>query len=225
MADGEKQPPFEITVPQQEFGVLRKNPKFIRLVRLARYVNQLSFCCSAVPKNPDLDDFIFRRQVANWLFFSSAVLFEALETVSHLGSEFRHFPSYRDGFARFWKNPDFVWIKDNYLNPARKKVTFHVDLDAIEKTLEWATFDKCVFMVATDERIENYYYPIADDIAINFLLGDKGSDEAQRKYCEEVVAKFSTIMLEFLRCAGQLLAEYAERKQWGIRTRVLPRQT
>ena len=48
--------------------------------------------------------------LTNYLFFSAAILLEAIERIGLMGREFRYSEAYKNGFGAFFKDPDTIEI-------------------------------------------------------------------------------------------------------------------
>lgn len=207
--------PFKITIPTEEFENLRNDHQFKKILRLARFVNQLAFCLSAVTRC-DAKDISYNRQYGNSLLFMSAILFEGLRAYDRLNSDFGNTKLYRAGSTAIFNDPSFEAVLSQ-LDKTRDKLTFHVDLNAYKDTLKWVKFDEYVFLKGSDGRADNINFALADDLALNYLAGNEhGSDEAQFEYLQGYIDKIQKFVTLFLRHSNNLLAQYAIDKKWPM---------
>ena len=206
--------PFKITIPPEEFENLRADHQFKKILRLARFVNQVAFCMSSVIGS-DSKSISFNRQYANSLLFMSSVLFEGLKAYERLNSDFGHTKCYKAGYSAIFKNPDYS-IVNAQLDRTRNKLTFHVDLDVYKETLKWVKFEEYVFINGSDGKVNNINFVLADDLAMNYLLGNHESDEDQLQFWNDYIDKLTKLVTLFLRHSNDLLHLYATDKGWPV---------
>lgn len=205
---------MKLKIPPEEFEHLRTNARFILLLRLSRYVNQAEFCLEAFPKvdgDPSVSE---RRQMFNSMLFSAGVLYEALGIIPQLSKNFRHFPSYKKGFEKLWKDKNTHFLKEQILPKLRNGIIFHVDQGPIEETLKSVEFDEYVFFAKEGDGKINDHLQLADDIALNFVLRDAKDDEHEKEVLKDLATRLYKLTAAYSQSAFELIGEYALRKQW-----------
>src|SRR6476661_4760106 len=110
---------FRIKIPVSQIKNLKNDQRFILILRLSRFINQLSFCHQAYLEVGEEKTPQNTRHLHNSFLFSCAVLYEALKFYPKLGKEFLNFKSHKNGFAKLSKHPDFDFVKNNILNRMR----------------------------------------------------------------------------------------------------------
>ncbi|MBS3915573.1 MAG: hypothetical protein KG003_13850 [Bacteroidetes bacterium] len=172
-----------IKIPQNQIKKLKDDPKFIIIIRLGRFINQLMFCVEAYLNFTD--DFSPKglRQTQNALYFLSGVLYEAFRIIPEIGRIFPISFKKKEPFVRFFKDPYHQYLKDHVLNKWRNGISFHVDSDPISKTLQTLNLPKYTFVSSTSDQWGDLHYALADDIALNFIIGDRhASSEDEIEY-------------------------------------------
>lgn len=208
---------YFVRIPNSEIDSLKNNEKFLMLLRLCRYQNQLLFCQQTLLDYAEDSTQIGVRQRHNALFFSFGVLYEAMRIVPDLGKEFRHFPSFQKGFANFFKLPDVVYLRSKVLNRMRNGMVFHVDTDAIKKELhDDYSLPTHEFVAFTPGgTFDSLCYPMADEITLNIFIGTASNPEPTGlDTFYDLVGKVGVVTHHFLHCADDLIQEYVRRKQW-----------
>ncbi|CAN5460705.1 hypothetical protein BH10ACI3_BH10ACI3_15610 [soil metagenome] len=213
-------PQFSITISKDQFVKLKADPRFVSIMRLARYINQLAFCFASITSSQADTAIGQPRQAFNSMMYASGTLFEALQAIQHLEKEFDHFSGWRE-LKSLLKDQDVVNLRDLFLNPTRQQLAYHVDKEPIEKTIQWMDLKEIVFHLGSDGTLENTYYPLADDIAFNFLAGNHPSDIAQAQHFERYTERWSDIVVKFVKAASNLLYQYALEQEFEIKERQL----
>jgi hypothetical protein len=212
---------FRIKIPVSQIKRLQNDEKFILILRLSRFINQLSFCHEAylgvgkeiTPTNT--------RHLHNSFLFSCAVLYEALKFYPKLGKEFLSFASHKNGFAKLSKHPDFDFVKNQVLNKMRNEFIFHVDEGPFINALKQYGDRSVDFLISKSNQHGDIYYSLADELSINYVIGEHDTDEIASQYYQEMVKKISNIMVEFIHNANKLIQEYVNRKLWKVDEKIL----
>lgn len=209
---------MRITIPPKEFEKLRANERFILLLRLARYVNQLGFCLASYPGSINDPSPSESRQIFNSMLFSAGVLYEALRIIPSLHRPFKHFPSYKQGFEKLWSDKNTHYLKEKILPKMRNSIIFHVDQEPIEEQLKKVKFSTYVFVARDESGSTPDHFQLADDIALNHILRDATDDAHGEVLFKDIVNRIYKGIVDYDRSAFTLIAEYAERKQWTFET-------
>lgn len=205
---------YVVRVPKSEIKTLQNSKKFILILRLCRFRNQIKFCLRSY-SDYGLDTSpggMVQRFNAFW--FHCGVLHEAERIIHELGKEFRHFPSYQLGFGRFFRDPSRKPVRRTLLTCLRNQLIFHVDNDAIAQSL--STFDVENYEIVTwsPDSKSDFTYPLADEIVLNAFIEADDQHETRRWPFEELMAKVWEYSHEYSNCADDLIKEYVKRKGW-----------
>lgn len=206
-----------VKVPISQIKKLRDDPKFILILKLGRYINQINFLTEAY-LSLSKDEFETPNGVRyfhNSFFFMCGVLHEALGFYPSLGKEFKTFASYKNGFARLSKSPDKKFLdKNNVLGKMRNKFIFHVDSEPFAEALESYNVRLIKFIWARSHKLVDIYYNLSDELVLNYYIGDHGSAEAESEVQREIMTKVLAVMNEYVSCSNSLISEYVQRKLW-----------
>lgn len=208
-----------LKIPISQLPKLSNDQKFILVMRLARFYNQLSFCHTAFIQTPANDEPISLRQRFNSSMFASSVLYEAIKIVSDLGKEFKTYPSFKKGFGTFLRDKEVIYLREKVLNKVRNGIVYHIDKGPIEETLETLDIRQLELFTITENEDVGLYFNLADDIALNYLIGKHSSPEKEREYFVEVIDKISSVTQKFIKYTVELIREYIQRKYWKLQTK------
>ncbi|HQU85725.1 MAG TPA: hypothetical protein PKY59_21495 [Pyrinomonadaceae bacterium] len=210
---------YAMKVPLSQLDKLRTDAKFILILRLGRYLNQLSFCLQANRDYWDDNSPIGIRQQHNSLFFLYGVIYEAVKFRDELGKEFGTYKSFKNGLALLMKNKDFQSLREIELNYLRNKVVYHVDSMPYEETLKTLNLRKLDFFTTKGNEFIDVHFQLSDDIALNFMIGDHGTLKDEEAKFKEILEKIVRLSKEFVKHSHNLITEYIERKRWKVETR------
>lgn len=205
---------YVIRIPKDQIDAVKQSNKFLLLLRLCRFQNQILFCHRAFLDYCFDYSPIGLRQKFNSVFFTCGILHEAMRVIPDLGKEFRHFPSFQKGFANFFKQTDVIFLKTKVLNKMRNSLVFHVDNDALQDEIECLDLSSYEFVAMHPGNRSEVYYPLADDIALNAFIA---TDETQPVETDSFYALFEKligVMTHFSHCGDELIQEYVKRKGW-----------
>ena len=209
---------FRLEISAKEFNSLRKNPKFVLILQVARYVNQVNYLWSTLDaeEGKDFESSFLTRQTFNRLLFTSGVMYEMLRMATTLGREFRTYPSFQNGFQRLWKEKNTQFLKEHVLEKMRNHIAYHISRKPIEETLEWLEMSEYIFLRSDSKDWKDEHFQLADDIAFNFITGEFEKDEEQAKTFLDYVERMSKLVVDFNKSAHALIVEYTERKKWSL---------
>ena len=203
-----------VRIPKEEIQLLKKSPKFLLLLRLCRYQNQLFFCYQSFLDYGLDTSPIGIRQRFNAMWFSCGVLYEAIKIVPNLGKEFRHFPSYQNGFASFLKDPTVTMLRTKILNKMRNSLVFHVDEDAMQEVSTGLNLSSYEFLAVCGGDRSRQFYSLADELVINAFVESNHTEATELDSFYALMEKLMMVMTHFSHCADHLIQEYIERKGW-----------
>jgi len=192
-----------------------KSEKFILILRLCRYRNQILYCHKGFLDYALVTTPIGIRQRFNSIYFLCAVLNEAERVIPELGKEFRHFRSYQNGFASFLRNSKLTSLRKKLFTPLRNQLVSHVDNVAIANSLSTFDVDTYEFLsVSHGIDVNSLFFDLADDVVLNAFV-ESDSDHSSKKWpFEELFADVLAYSSHYSRCADDLIKEYLSRKGW-----------
>jgi len=206
-----------VKIPLSQIKKLKDDPQFILILRLCRYINQLTYIQEAYLKGRNDQDASPTqiRHFHNTFFFICGVLHEALEFARGLGKEFKIFPSFQKGLAKLPKHSDVKFLEENeHLKKMRNKFVFHVDAEPFEEALRTYNVRLIKFLWAEGPKAGEIYYNLADELALNYYIGDHGSPEEEAKVQQEILTSAMNALTLFVKGGHALIKEYVERKLW-----------
>ena len=211
---------MECVIPKETFEKLRDDRQFIRMLQLARFQNQLSFCIAAVPSISDPHHAMYRdsRQLINAMLFGSAILFEGIGQLKDAMAHFKWYATYKNDFRPFIKDSDTNRVRERYLKQLRNTSVSHVDSSIIADTLKWVTYEKYALLGGSKES-STIYYPLADNIGFTAAMGFHENDEAEMVTILDYFQTWSKVTVAFNAVVNKLILEYMEKKGWGVSAR------
>jgi hypothetical protein len=197
---------WEISVHQEQFEKIRSNPRLALLVTLARVVNALRFCHLAVVSLGDEDTPSDQRQRVNSFLFTSGILYEGLKVAGVLG---KHFGS-RDSFkamAAVLGDTRAKQLREGVLRKLRNKVVFHYDDDVAPQALGQLELNRYVFATGLGSKNGDVYYNLADEVAVNHVVGQPTTVEAERETLHSMIRDITDVTVAFLDASEHLMVD------------------
>ena len=124
----------EIYTSAEKVDKLRSDPKFAKLLNLARAVNAIYFCLNVLLDHGGDITPAGQRQHINAFCFLPA--HEAFAVADSLEKYFGDRDSYRNGFGRLLEDPKTKQLRGTILHRMRNKLVFHYDEDVARKAFE-----------------------------------------------------------------------------------------
>lgn len=211
---------WEVYISKEEFERLRTDPRFVSLLPLARIVNGLKFCFQVLIEHGHSETPAGTRQHINAFLFACGVLYEGLKIANTLGKQHNERAAFRNGFGKLLKSKDTRQLKDTVLNSVRNKLVFHFDEDVAPSVLENLDLERYAFATADGDQSGAVYYNLADEIAINFIIGEPGSKDEEDRIFRETLRIISKVITEFVSSADSLIADALKDLNWKGRERV-----
>lgn len=208
----------KIFTSKEEFDKLRDDPKFARLLNLARTVNAVYFCFNSLLDYSGDETPAGQRQNINGFLFAAGVLHEGFCVADRLEEHFGDRDSYRTGFGTLLADPKIQQLRKTILKQMRDKFVFHYDKDVAEKTLKSLDLQEYVFASGTGGKRKGTYYNLADEIVINYLLHDVSPDEKDGAL-REALKSIGEALSAFVDCADTLINDVLPESTWHLRRR------
>lgn len=205
---------WEIYISKDEFENIRNDPRFVSLLILGRIVNGINFCLQSLLQSNEDSTPAGQRQRFNSFLIGCGVLYEGLKVANTLGKYFNDRDSFRNGFGRLLKDQETKKLQETVLDSMRNKVAFHYDEDVVTTTLENLNLASYAFATASSEKLGAIYFRLADEVAINFIIGEPGSKEEETRVFREIFTSTSHVLTEFVRCANELIPDVLKDMNW-----------
>jgi hypothetical protein len=206
----------ELYISKEDFDNLRSDRQFAKLLNLARAANALYFCYRALLDFSDDSTSAGQRQHINAFLFSAGVLHEGLIVADTLEKYFGERDSYRNGFGKLLNDESTKQLRNTILKRMRNKFVFHYDEDVPRKSLKTLNLPSYLFATGLGEKRRGLYYNLADEVVINFLLGDPASKEEERIF-REALENITKVLVGFTDSADMLIADVLSEMNWKVR--------
>ena len=205
---------WEIYLPKANFDKISSDTRLPILLNLARIVNALNFCSRSLLQASGDNTPAGQRQYFNAFLFACGILYEGLKVANTLGKSFGNYESFRNGFSRLLKDKATKNLQDTILNPMRNKIVFHFEEGAIKTTLSYLELTSYLFAIGYGQTSGEAYYKLADDIAINFIVGNPDSKEKAEQEFRAAIKSIGHVLSEYVESANQLIAEFLKETNW-----------
>jgi hypothetical protein len=124
--------------------------------------------------------------------------------------------SYRKGFAKLLEDPKTKELRGTILRRIRNKLVFHYDEDVAWKALKTLDLESYIFASAVGDKRSGTYYNLADEIVINYLLGDGDTSEEDEVF-GATAKDIAEALSRFAQCADELMAGIFSDDAWEMR--------
>jgi hypothetical protein len=159
------------------FERIKSEESFQQILALARAVNSLQFVISALVKDPEDSSPAASRSRINSFLFGSAILHESLILVERMNQQFGGNETYNQGLRTLLKDPAARSLRQSHMGPARNFAVFHYDPEEFGRMVKSAGVFECTFMTGRGKFSRESYFPFADTLATEVLMGTASSDE------------------------------------------------
>jgi hypothetical protein len=209
----------EIYLSKEEFNKLLSDSRLTPLLVLARVVNTLLFCSHVLLGASEDDSPTGRRQHINSFLFACGVLYEGLKVANTLGKHFKDRDSFRDGFGQLLKDQETKKLQGTVLDTLRNKIAFHFDEDVVSTTVKNLGFPTYIFASGIGSRTGDIYYNLADESALNFILGEPMTEEEEMRIFGEALESVAKVLTAYVDSANKLIADVLLEMKWSFRQR------
>jgi hypothetical protein len=202
----------------EEFGAYVQDPRFAKLVTLARIVNNLRYNVAAVvPLGSDDSPGAVRQRMASFLSIAGT-LYEALAFAKRLGKEFRGVQAFDTGLATLLRDPLVRSLHAGALKSLRHGIVHHHDETAVQVALELLVDgEEYVFASGTTFRKVDVYYELADIAAFQYAVNYPGDARPFMERLRELFDRLANITVRFGNAADALIAAQLKASGWHIR--------
>src|SRR2546430_9340093 len=189
----------------ERWRVLRSDPAFVELVRLARVTNQLTLAWP--PLLAPLEDQRpkARRERFAAFFYAAALLHEALHVAQSLGQHFRELPQYRSGFAAIFADSGVTALRTQLLDRIRDRLVFHFDRECLAGGLGHFPEGETLIATAPDFMQGEIYFDVADDALLAYLFGDAPTEAEYLVRVGWLMEQVTCLFKRFMQAAHSLI--------------------
>jgi hypothetical protein len=217
-----KIPDWHIECDTVIFEKIKGDESFQQILALARAINGLQFVISAIVT--DAQDFspAARRSRINSFLFGSAILYEGLLLVEKMNKQFGSNEVFNQGLHTLLKDPAARTLRRSHMGPARNLAVFHYDSEEFGRIVNSASVDECEFMTGRGNSSPESYFPFADILAVEVLMGEANVDEDFYERLGSVMSETRDLSLRFTKFSQRLISECLY--DWGFihKTSALP---
>lgn len=198
----------QIVADAETWDRMRREPQFVELIRLARVANALSLAYPPIFLPHSDQSPRARRTRFAGLFYSAALLKEALHAARSLGKWFRDKPQYQEGIGAILSDPKMQVLESNIADKIRDELVFHFDRAAIAIGLERLPTGETVIgsFPDTGPEIGETHFDIADEAALAYLFGDVASSDEYVARIAQFMDDNTELLRRFLSGAHRLIA-------------------
>lgn len=208
-----RRPATLISLPRQEFERVKQNPRFVRIVQLARIVNTLRYTHMAGVRSCLDDDTSGPRQRIASSLYVAGLLYEGFRVVDVLGKDFKTSRAFTSGFALLLKEREIVQLRQGVLNDLRNKAVFHSDEDAVRAGLDRIDAEPVVFARSRSGTSGSAHYELADLAVLEYTFGGLAATDLDRER-ERITRLIFEVALKFEECADKLIVEVLRDTGW-----------
>lgn len=210
---------WEVSLRKEEIESCRSDPRFAAVLTLARIVNSLMFFSHALLEGSKAGNPSGSRQHVNALLFSAGTLYEALDEAERVGSVLGDNESYRRGLQKLLDDPKTKELRAKALLRLRNQIVFHFDPKVASKALKKLDLPAYQFATGDGPRRGDTYYPLADEVAINYIIEVLGGEGVELQTWKELLVGIRDLLTKFIDASESLIADVLKELGWTIRER------
>jgi hypothetical protein len=211
---------WQIQCDRETFEKCRGDAKFVYIVTLARAVNALRFVHSAMIHAGEGNAPEAMRARLNSYLFASAILYEGIKLIRAMNQTFKDDETFQKGLRLFLRDKTAQSIERAHLDPARNGAVFHFLPKRFGETIKSASADTCIFVAARGETNKDVYYPFADVVAGEILVGYASDTEEFYEQLRDAMINTRELVIRFADGAEHLISYHL--KQWGFKIAMIP---
>lgn len=209
-----KTPDWRIECDTVIFEKIKSHESFQQILALARAVNSLQFVIFAMVT--DAQDFspAASRSRINSFLFGSAILYEGLLLVERMNKQFGGNEVFNKGLHTLLKDPVARTLRRSHMGPARNLAVFHYDSEEFGRIVNSAIVDECEFMAGRGNLSPESYFPFADTLAAEVLMGEANASEDFYERLGSVMSETRDLSLRFTKFSERLISKCLY--DWGF---------
>ena len=196
----------------ERWKVLRSDPAFLELVRLARVVNSLAGNYAGLLTPLDDQSPRARRDRFGAFFYVAALLQEGLKAAESLGRYFRDLPQFQTDFGALFADPDVRELRSGDLDKIRDQVVFHFDRDCLAVGLSRFPDGRTLIATAPQQWVSGeVYFDIADDAVVAYLYADAPTQPEYLARVERLMTRVTGVFQRFMQASHRLIPAALQR--------------
>lgn len=196
-------PDWRIQCDTVVFERVKGEASFQQILALSRAVNSLQFVVSAFDAQ-NISSTAQRSRINSFLF-GSAILFEGLLLVQKMNQHFGHNQIFKKGLHTLLKDPVALRLQKHHMGPARNSAVFHYEPREFGRMVESASVDVCEFMVGRGTSASEGYFPFADVLATQLLMGRADAGEEFYEHLGSVMGETRDLGVRFIEFSHKLI--------------------
>lgn len=185
------------------FEQIKGEESFQQILALCRAVNSLQFVVSAFDAQ-NVSPTAQRSRINSFLF-GSAILYEGLLLVEKMNQHFGSNELFSQGLHTLLRDPVARDLRKSHMGPARNFAVFHYDPAEFGRIVKSAGVDECEFMVGRGTSASEGYFPFADVLATQLLMGVANADEEFYEQLGSVMGKTRDLGVRFIEFSHKLI--------------------
>jgi hypothetical protein len=196
-------PDWQIQCDAVVFEQIKGETSFQQILALGRAVNSLQFVVAAFDAQ-NVSSTAQRSRINSFLF-GSAIIYEGLLLVQKMNQQFGHNQLFKKGLHTLLKDPVALRLQEHHMAPARNSAVFHYEPTEFGKMVESASVDVCEFMVGRGTSASEGYFPFADMLATQLLMGRANADEEFYEHLGSVMSETRDLGVRFIEFSHALI--------------------
>jgi hypothetical protein len=146
-----------------------------------------------------------KRDRINSYFFASSIPYEAMQLIRSMKKTFRNDEVFQKGLKALLKDTNVQKVEQKSLKPVRNGAVFHFLPERFAETLQKASCDNCPFIEAQGNATKSVYYPFADVITAEMLVGFASDSDEFYEALGLAMDKTRDLVLKFTKAAEILI--------------------
>lgn len=183
----------------------RNDHRFLKIIKLSRFVNHIRFCQRAMIANYERDDEVARRDLNAAILLSAGAFYELLKTLATMKTNFDGIEATPDQIGSFLDEIETKEIQ-GALKTIRDKVAFHLDKDAVSFALDTLQEDSYVYFVQESPQGGDSCFVFADHVSVvgtMFQVEETSDPELTRG---DLKKRYFDLLTKTIRVQGKALA-------------------
>jgi hypothetical protein len=196
-------PDWRIECDSAVFERIKGEAGFQQILALSRAVNSLQFVVWAFDAE-NISPTAQRSRINSFLF-GSAILYEGLLLVEKMNQHFGSNEIFSRGLHTLLRDPVARALRKSHMGPARNFAVFHYEPTEFGRIVKGAGVDVCEFMVGRGTSASEGYFPFADTLATQLLMGEANADEKFYEHLASVMSETRDLGVRFIEFSQKLI--------------------
>ena len=209
------QPLGRLELSKEDLERLEQESLFVDLLLLGRISNSLRFAHTAPLEVYDEGTPRAARQLNGAFFVQVAFAVEALDTLKKLTAHLKDYDVWRREIVPLFRDPEVQELEKDSVRDLRRKLVFHFEREAIEEGIGRTRQKDWVLAAMGGRRRMDTYFPLADEVAVAFLVPTRGlDDEGYRSEVLPWLGRATDLSLRIAEAVETVAVDFA--KQLGL---------